>query len=57
MRLSSAIVHAVVAALASSIYATPIDTVAQHCYVLCAHDRECNTCGPHGRAFLSAMVM
>jgi hypothetical protein len=48
MRLSSTIVLTIVAALASSIAATPIDKVAQHCYIFCAHDRECDTCGPYG---------
>ncbi|KAG1728026.1 hypothetical protein EDD22DRAFT_853325 [Suillus occidentalis] len=48
MRLSSVIVLAVVAALESSIFATPVDTVAQHCYVMCIHDYQCNTCGPYG---------
>ncbi|KAG2753001.1 hypothetical protein P692DRAFT_20829458 [Suillus brevipes Sb2] len=57
MRLSSTTVLAVVAALASSISATPVDTVTQHCYGLCVHDWQCNTCGPlHGRAFPSVGV-
>ncbi|KAG2753004.1 hypothetical protein P692DRAFT_20829466 [Suillus brevipes Sb2] len=56
MRLSSTIVLAVVAASTSSISATPVDTVAQHCYVFCAHNWQCHTCGLHGRPFLSVGV-
>ncbi|KAG2739993.1 hypothetical protein P692DRAFT_201797392 [Suillus brevipes Sb2] len=56
MRLSSTTVLAAVAALASSISATPVDTVAQHCYDLCAHDWQCNTCGPDGGFCLSFLL-
>ncbi|KIK36487.1 hypothetical protein CY34DRAFT_811254 [Suillus luteus UH-Slu-Lm8-n1] len=57
MRFSSAIVLVVVAALASSISATPINANAEHCEIFCAHDHQCDTCGPlHGRYSLSAMV-
>ncbi|KAG1765677.1 hypothetical protein EDD22DRAFT_397747 [Suillus occidentalis] len=44
----SAVVLAVVAALASSVSATPINADVEHCEVLCAHDYECDTCGPKG---------
>ncbi|KAG2747180.1 hypothetical protein P692DRAFT_201606896 [Suillus brevipes Sb2] len=46
MRFSSAIVLAVVAALASSISATPIDADVEHCAPLCSKNSECDTCGP-----------
>ncbi|KAG2743251.1 hypothetical protein P692DRAFT_20747469 [Suillus brevipes Sb2] len=44
MRFSSAIVVTVVAALASSISATPIDAGIQHCPVFCVHTKQCATC-------------
>ncbi|KAG1760203.1 hypothetical protein EDD22DRAFT_902384, partial [Suillus occidentalis] len=44
MRFSSAIILAVVAALASSISATPLDADIQHCPAFCAHSRECASC-------------
>jgi hypothetical protein len=48
MRFSSAIVLAVVAALASSISAKPIDADVQHCEILCTKSSQCDTCGPKG---------
>ncbi|KIK36566.1 hypothetical protein CY34DRAFT_811210, partial [Suillus luteus UH-Slu-Lm8-n1] len=54
MRFSSAIVLAVVAALASSVSATPVNANVEHCEVLCSHDYQCDTCGLHGRYFLPA---
>ncbi|KAG1841815.1 hypothetical protein DFJ58DRAFT_69811 [Suillus subalutaceus] len=45
MRFSSAIVLAVVAALASSISATPVaDAGTETCATWCIHDRQCSTC-------------
>ncbi|KIK33214.1 hypothetical protein CY34DRAFT_813789, partial [Suillus luteus UH-Slu-Lm8-n1] len=44
MRFSSAIVLAVVAALASSVSAKPINANVEHCEILCAHDYQCDTC-------------
>ncbi|KIK35454.1 hypothetical protein CY34DRAFT_574699 [Suillus luteus UH-Slu-Lm8-n1] len=50
MRLSSAIVLAVVAALASSNFAMPIDdgvdssSSTDTCDWFCTHDRECDSC-------------
>ncbi|KAG2750589.1 hypothetical protein P692DRAFT_20729164 [Suillus brevipes Sb2] len=48
MRFSSATVLVVVAALASSISATPMNTNVEHCKVVCVHDYSCDTCGPLG---------
>ncbi|KIK36613.1 hypothetical protein CY34DRAFT_811174 [Suillus luteus UH-Slu-Lm8-n1] len=52
MRFSSAIVLTVVAALASSISATPIDASTGDCPVFCVHTRECATCPARKVAFL-----
>ncbi|KAG1727440.1 hypothetical protein EDD22DRAFT_930982 [Suillus occidentalis] len=48
MRFSSAPVLAVVAALASSISATPTETNVEHCKSFCIHNHDCNTCGSLG---------
>ncbi|KAG2340287.1 hypothetical protein BDR05DRAFT_950556 [Suillus weaverae] len=44
MRLSPAMVLAIVAALASSISATPIDADAEQCWIFCLTDKRCNAC-------------
>ncbi|KAG1769782.1 hypothetical protein EDD22DRAFT_136010 [Suillus occidentalis] len=43
MRFSSAIVLAVVAALASSVSATPMNANVEHCEQVCVHDYQCDT--------------
>ncbi|KIK36989.1 hypothetical protein CY34DRAFT_810817 [Suillus luteus UH-Slu-Lm8-n1] len=50
MRFSS-VFALVVAALASSISATPIDAGVQHCPAFCAHSRQCAT-GTKGRLYM-----
>ncbi|KAG2748704.1 hypothetical protein P692DRAFT_20833382 [Suillus brevipes Sb2] len=44
MRYSFTVVLAVVAALALSTSAVPIDADAQHCPVFCHKASQCNTC-------------
>ncbi|KIK49282.1 hypothetical protein CY34DRAFT_797233 [Suillus luteus UH-Slu-Lm8-n1] len=53
MRFSSAIALAVVAALASSVSATPIDDNAETCHIWCVADIECSTCGSLGGVCVS----
>ncbi|KIK45583.1 hypothetical protein CY34DRAFT_507016 [Suillus luteus UH-Slu-Lm8-n1] len=44
MRLSSAFVLAVAAALAGSVSATPVDAGVEHCPLMCYDFHDCNTC-------------
>lgn len=53
MRISSAIVLAVAAALASSISAKPLDDNAESCPFFCWIDNNCIDCIPDVSYFLS----
>ncbi|KAG2737078.1 hypothetical protein P692DRAFT_20762582 [Suillus brevipes Sb2] len=53
MRFSSAIVLAVVTALASSASAVPIDDNSEACHFFCISDADCTTCGSLGGVCVS----